>query len=125
MTEAFEAALARVKSFQLGTLGEEAIKQGVILPLLRAVGWDTDDISQVNPEYQTGKGFVDYSLRIGDENRVFVEAKAGGVDLKFCENQLQEYCRANETHSCGFDQRRPLVALCSYNQQTGACWKIP
>ena len=94
MAETFEAALARVKSFQLGTLGEEAIKQGVILPLLRTVGWDTDDISQVNPEYQTGKGFVDYSLRIGDENRVFVEAKAGGVDLKFCENQLQEYCRA-------------------------------
>jgi hypothetical protein len=96
MAETFEAALARVKSFQLGTLGEEAIKQGVILPLLRTVGWDTDDISQVNPEYQTGKGFVDYSLRIGDENRVFVEAKAGGVDLKFCENQLQEYCRATK-----------------------------
>ena len=96
MTEPFETALARVKSFQLGTLGEEAIKQGVILPLLRAVGWYTDDISQVIPEYQTGKGLVDYSLRIGDENKVFVEAKAGHVDLKFCEKQLEDYCTATK-----------------------------
>ena len=56
MAETFEAALARVKSFQLGTLGEEAIKQGVILPLLRAVGWDTDDISQLTLNIKPGKG---------------------------------------------------------------------
>ena len=39
---------------------------------------------------------VDYSLRIGDANLVFIEAKAGSVDLKNCESQVEDYCRATK-----------------------------
>ncbi len=96
MSAEFEAALVKIKGFSLATLGENAIKQGAILPLLKRVGWDTEDITEVKPEHPTDKGLVDYALRIDDTNRVFVEAKAGGVDLNFWEKQIEGYCRAGK-----------------------------
>lgn len=35
-----------------------------------------------------------YALRIGEATPIFVEAKAGGADLKYFEKQLEDYCRA-------------------------------
>ena len=96
MPKTFEETLSNIKRKNLGTLVEEAIKQTVILPLLNRVGWETEDDDEVKPEHPTGKGLVDYALRIGNANRVFVEAKAGGVDLKNCESQIEDYCRVTK-----------------------------
>lgn len=94
MSKEFETALAKIKSFDLPSLSEQEIKQGVILPLLNRVGWDTEDITEVVPEYPLGAGNkVDYALRVGDRNRVLVEAKAGRVDLRNQVEQLEDYCR--------------------------------
>ena len=94
MTVKFEAALSKIKGYSFEALGEEAIKQGVILPLINRVGWDTEDITAVKPEHQTGQGPVDYALRIGDASHVFIEAKAGNQDLSKHEGQIEDYCRA-------------------------------
>lgn len=94
MSDSFEATLAKIKSYELTTFIEKAIETGVILPLLNKVGWNTDDPTEVKPEHSTDAGAVDWALRIGDVNRIFVEAKAGSVDLKACEDQLEKYCRA-------------------------------
>ena len=94
MSENFEAALAKIKGFDLQSLSEQEIKQGVILPLLNRVGWDTEDVTEVVPEFPLGAGNkADYALRIGQTNRVLVEAKAGRVDLRNQEKQLEAYCR--------------------------------
>lgn len=98
MTKAFETAIARIKGFDLPNLKEEAIKQGVILPLLNQAGWATDDITEVCPEFPVSANSsdkVDYSLRIGGANQVFVEAKAGHKsDLLKEETQVTKYCCA-------------------------------
>ncbi len=41
---------------------EAAISTGVVLPILRALGWDDSDPDQVVPEFTSGKGRVDFAL---------------------------------------------------------------
>ena len=76
----------------LSALDESATKQGVVLRLLRLAGWDTFDISQVVPEYTVGTRRVDYALRPGTPNAVFIEVKRPGENLERHQQQLLEYC---------------------------------
>ena len=73
-------------------LDESATKQGVVLRLLNLAGWDTFDISQVVPEYTVGTRRVDYVLRPGSPNAVFIEVKRPGENLERHQQQLLEYC---------------------------------
>ena len=92
----FGETLTKIRGYNFTSLVEEAVKQGVILPLLNRVGWDTQDIVEVKPELWVGEGLVDYALRIKDANRVFVEAKSGWDSLQGGEGQLLKYCRAGK-----------------------------
>ena len=76
----------------LSVLDESATKQGVVLRLLSLAGWDTFDISQVVPEYTVGTRRVDYALRPGSPNTVFIEVKRPGENLERHQQQLLEYC---------------------------------
>lgn len=93
----FGETLVKIRGYALDTGVEEATKQGVILPLLNRVGWDTEDVSEVCPEYPVASvGKVDYALRIGETNRVFVEAKSWGGSLGDGEErQLEHYVLAS------------------------------
>ena len=75
-----------------GAMDESATKQGVVLRLLSIAGWDTFDISQVVPEYTVGTRRVDYALRPGTPNAVFIEVKRPGENLERHQQQLLEYC---------------------------------
>ena len=74
------------------SMDESATKQGVVLRLLSIAGWDTFDISQVVPEYTVGTKRVDYALRPGTPNAVFIEVKRPGENLERHQQQLLEYC---------------------------------
>ena len=76
----------------MGVLDESATKQGVVLKLLSLAGWDTFDISQVTPEYTVGTRRVDYVLRPGSSNAVFIEVKRPSENLERHQQQLLEYC---------------------------------
>ena len=76
----------------LSVLDESATKQGVALRLLSPAGWDTFDISQVVPEYTVGTRRVDYALRPGSPNAVFIEVKRPDENLERHQQQLLEYC---------------------------------
>ena len=71
---------------------EQAVSQGVVLPLLSILGWDVFDPSVVVPEYK----FEDYNrvdfalLNRSKTPRVFIEVKGPGNLLK-AENQLAGY----------------------------------
>ena len=74
-----------------GGKGEMAVRQGIIDPLLRSLGWDTTNIQIVYPEYGVGGGRVDYALCYPlSEPRVFIEAKALG-EIDKAEEQLFRY----------------------------------
>ena len=80
-------------------LNEEAAKWQLILPVLRDLGWDVDNIGgtgEVRPEYPAGGtkggGRVDIALMGRHDQCVcFVEAKAPGVNLDDHVTQLLGY----------------------------------
>jgi hypothetical protein len=71
--------------------GEEATKQGLILPILQYLGWNPFDVQEVYPEFSVQNGRVDYSLRVNNLNKVFVEVKKLGEDLDRHQEQLLQY----------------------------------
>ncbi len=64
-------------------INETASKTILISPMLKALGWDYEDLEQVYMEYplQAANTRVDYALMHQDTPRLFVEAKALGTDL--------------------------------------------
>ena|SRR5712664_960615 len=58
---------------------EQAISQGVVLRILRDLGWDTWDTNVVWPEYQTGEGRADFALcHPPSKPAIFIEVKQLG-----------------------------------------------
>ena len=70
---------------------EEATKQGAILPILSALGWNCFDINEVTPEFSVGNGRVDYCLHIERRKAIFIEVKRASEELERHEKQLLEY----------------------------------
>ena len=62
-------------------MNENATRQGYILPLFRALGWNTDNVNEVSPEEKVSRGWVDFSFRIGGIPRFFLETKKASEDL--------------------------------------------
>ncbi len=70
---------------------EASIKAGVVLRLLRVLGWDPFNVSEVTPEYTVGGRRVDFALRASNSNKVFVEVKRPREDLEPHQEQLLGY----------------------------------
>ena len=71
---------------------EALTRYALIDPLLRELGWDTEDPSLVMPEYRLGPGFADYALIIDRKPSIVVEAKPLGASLKDAASQGITYC---------------------------------
>ena len=92
-TDMISRAVEQIKaSLSFGSMDESATKQGVVLRLLSVAEWDTFDTSQVVPEYTVGNRRVDYALRPGTPDAVFIEVKRPGENLERHQQQLLEYC---------------------------------
>ena len=96
MTTTFAEQLSKIKeqAFVLENLDERAVELGVILPLLKQLGWDTEDLTQIYPQKPVpGGGKVDYDLQVADASRVFIEVKRWNHTLTDeDEGQLRDYC---------------------------------
>ncbi|MEM2414094.1 MAG: type I restriction endonuclease [Sulfolobales archaeon] len=53
----------------------------LIDPLLRALGWDTENPEHVRPEERQEAGVPDYVLYVGEEKIIAIEAKSLGTSL--------------------------------------------
>ena len=76
----------------LASLDESATKQSVVLRLLSLCGWDPFDPAQVVSEYTVGNRRVDFALRPGSANAVFIEVKPPSESLENHQQQLLEHC---------------------------------
>ena len=93
MAEAIAQAVEQIKkTVFLASLDESATKQSVVLRLLSLCEWDPFDPSQVIPEYTVGTRRVDFALRPGSANAVFIEVKRPSENLENHQQQLLEYC---------------------------------
>ena len=92
MNDRLAAEIERVRSDKtISALDEANVKQGVILPVLNALGWNPFNTNEVRPEYPVGNDRVDYALRLDGNNRVFLEAKSPKGDLGKHQEQLLRY----------------------------------
>lgn len=92
MPESLEDLLARPRQERtLFLSGEEATRQGAILPILARLGWDRDNVREVVPEFSVGNGRVDYCLKVGEKETVFIEVKRTNEELERHQEQLLEY----------------------------------
>ncbi len=60
---------------------EENTKKDFILPLFSALGWDTENATEVAAEEAASKGRVDYAFKINGVSRLYLEAKPLNADL--------------------------------------------
>jgi len=95
LDEALEQIRQRIAKRAPGSLGEPDTKATLIEPMLRALGWDPEDIDEVHREFKTQKreNPVDYALLAEGKPVLFVEAKALGTNLDDpgCAHQIMGY----------------------------------
>jgi len=84
---------ARITKFGGQTIGEENTKHALIEPVLRALGWDVEDLDEVRCEYKLKQADnpVDYALFVHGGLRLLVEAKALGENLTKYAHQIMGY----------------------------------
>ena len=74
------------------TQSETLTRYALIDPMLRELGWDTDDPALVVPEYKSGSGSADYALLDKGKPRMMLEAKKLGTQLQDAVVQGIQYC---------------------------------
>lgn len=118
-----EALLTNLKNNpRLASFSEDATKMAVVLPILRRIGWDTENIDEVTPEFSVESRRVDYALRLHNKCRVFIEVKKPSEDLdnESHQEQLLDY---------SFRQAVELAVLtngvtwCLYLPRAGTDWR--
>jgi len=86
------AAIQDIKTNKaLISIDEASTKAGVVLRLLATLGWNPFNVEEVKPEYTVRSKRVDYSLRVADTNKVFIEVKRIGENLELHQEQLLAY----------------------------------
>lgn len=91
MIQKLNDLISRIPSYKNKNLDETTTKQVIILPLLNFLGWDIFNPEEVKAEFLVPDGKVDYSLRIHNMNKVFMEVKRVGTELENHQNQLLNY----------------------------------
>ena len=73
-------------------MNEMQTRLGYILPMFRALGWDTSNINEVSPEEKVSRGWVDFSFRLGG-----IPLRATSQCLHFC--FAQAFSNLKQMHS--------------------------
>ncbi len=76
---------------------EALTRYALIDPLLRELGWDTEDPDMVVPEYSSGSGRVDYALCKNGKSVIMLEAKKLDIPLNDAIGQGIQYCLVEGT----------------------------
>ena len=82
LNEALQGIAERLKQFRsLYEQNEMAVRDQIINPILRNLGWDPENPQEVRPNVSTEEGVPDYSLIKDGKTILFVEAKKLSVDV--------------------------------------------
>ena len=93
LLELVEALRERIDEHGAALRQSEALtRYALIDPLLRGLGWDTEDPALVLPEYRLGRGYADYALLSNGSPVILVEAKKLGTPLYEAASQGIGYC---------------------------------
>lgn len=95
LAETLASVRQKIQRIGSKSINEENTRASLIDPVLRALGWDTEDLEDVQREYKVKSRDkpVDYALLSMRNVRLFIEAKALGGDLddRRWANQIMGY----------------------------------
>lgn len=94
LTEALTPIVEKIKKFRsLYEQNEMAVRDHIVNPILRSLGWNPENPEEVQPNVPTEEGVPDYSLIMNGKKILFVEAKKLGIDIEQREaiRQLAKY----------------------------------
>jgi len=92
-------------------LNENATRQGYILPLFRALGWDIENVNEVSPEEKVSRGWVDFAFRLGGIPRFFLETKKARHDhIVALVTEMLELQKEHAEAARALDDRRHRLA---------------
>jgi len=95
LKETIEVVTEKMKKYRtLYEQNEMAIRGQIVDPILKGLGWDTENPEEVQPNVSTEEGAPDYSLLKGNKKVLFIEAKKLSTDIEQREviRQLAKYC---------------------------------
>lgn len=102
-----EVLAERIEKYSAPLRQNEMLTRYVLIdPLLRELGWDTENPDQVQPEYSTGTGRVDYALLSKGIPAIKIEAKKLGTALQEGLVQNINYCIQDGTRYFGVTDGR-------------------
>lgn len=124
MTDTFRTTLANIKDQEsiLKERDERAVEIVAVLPLLRQVGWDTNNVSEIYPQRRLqDSSKVDYDLQIDGKSRIVIEVKWWGHTLDDeDEEQLANYCRSAKPKLAVLTSGRVWQLYLPLNEDRGA-----
>ncbi len=94
LNEALAPIVEKIKKFRsLYEQSEMAVRDQIVNPILRNLGWNPENPEEVQPNVSTEEGVPDYSLIKNGKKILFVEAKKLSVDIEQREviRQLAKY----------------------------------
>lgn len=94
LNEALTPIVEKIKKFRsLYEQNEMAVRDHIVNPILRSLGWNPENPEEVQPNVSTEEGVPDYSLIKNGKKILFVEAKKLGIDIEQREviRQLAKY----------------------------------
>lgn len=76
---------------------EMAVREHIVNPILKSLGWNPEDPEEVRPEFAMERGIPDYTLMKDGNIVLFIEVKKLSVDVEKKEviRQLARYCFDN------------------------------
>ena len=95
LKEIIEMLLERLKKYRsLYEKNEESVRNQIIHPIFRGIGWDPENPEEVQPNITSEEGIPDYLLLKDSKKVLFIEAKNLSVDIEQKEviRQLAKYC---------------------------------
>ena len=93
LLEAIKRVCERIKRYENQLRQNEMLtRYALVDPILRALGWDTEDPEQVVPEFSTRTGRADYALLVEGKSHIIVEAEPLGAALTRAAQQGVNYC---------------------------------
>jgi hypothetical protein len=94
LNEVLAPLVEKIKKFRsLYEQNEMAVRDQIVNPILRNLGWNPENPEEVQPNVSTEEGVPDYSLLKNGKKILFIEAKKMGVDIEKREviRQLAKY----------------------------------
>jgi hypothetical protein len=83
LNEALAPIVEKIKKFRsLYEQNEMAVRDQIVIPILRNLGWDPENPEEVQPNVSTEEGVPDYSLIKNGKKILFVEVKNLRVDIE-------------------------------------------